>query len=293
MDASTLVRPERMRLLGWFALVTLSVYLLSTLTVFYLRWSTARVMPPMVEEKAAIATGPKTSHPLDYYRTIWERNLFSIKVEENEADRARKLLAEIDRLALTSLNFTLIGTIVHEGAKSWAIILDNQSKSQDKYTVGDKIRDAEIILILRNQVVLNINGKNERLIMGIEKIRAEEGDLGITAAQGTGDVETYKISKDFVAQSVNNIAQIMASVRVKPHFEDGKPAGFQVSNIKSDSLLKTMGFMDGDIIRSVNGQDIDTAEDVMRLYSTLKDSSLFGIGIIRNGQPRTLNFKVR
>ena len=106
-------------------------------------------------------------------------------------------------------------------------------------------------------------------------------------------METYKISRDFVSQSVNNIAQIMFTVRVKPHFEDGKPAGFQVSNIKDESILKTMGFQDGDIIRSVNGQDIRSAEDVMRLYNTLKDSSFFGIGLVRNGQPKTLNFKVR
>ena len=293
MDFEAIAQSDRTRYLGYFMGVTLGVYLISTLVVFYVNWSTVRVAPPVVEEAASAETGPAADRSLDFYRTIWDRNLFSVKVQEDEMDRARKLMAEIDQLALTTLNCTLIGTIVHEGAESWAVIMDNQSGKQDKYTVGDKIRNAEVVMILRNQVVLNINGKNERLIMGIEKIRAEDQDLEPGAAESPGGVETYKISKDFVAQSVNNIAQIMSTVRVKPHFEKGKPAGFQVSNIKSDSILKTMGFKEGDIIRSVNGQEIRTAEDVMALYNTLKDSSFFGIGLVRNGQPTTLNFKVR
>jgi general secretion pathway protein C len=293
MDLEAIAQSEKTRYLGYFMTVTLGVYLISTLVVFAVNWSTVRVAPPVVEEAASAGAGPAVDRSLDFYQTIWDRNLFSVKIQEDEQARAQKLMDQINQLALTSLNCTLIGTVIHEGGGSWAVIMDNQSGQQDRYTVGDKFRDAEIVMILRNQVVLNINGKNERLIMGIEKIRAEDQDLEPGAEQSPGGVETYKISKDFVAQSVNNIAQIMSTVRVKPHFEDGKPAGFQVSRIKSESILKTMGFQDGDVIRSVNGREIRTAEDVMRLYNTLKDSSFFSIGLVRNGQPTTLNFKVR
>ncbi len=293
MDFANIARSDKARYLGYFIIVTLGVYLISTLVVFYMNWNTAHLTPPVVEAAASIDTGPRADRSLEFFRTIWERNLFSVKVQEDEIDRAQRLMSEIDQLDLTSLNCTLIGTIIHEGAESWAVIMDNQSGEQDKYTVGDKLRNAEVVMILRNQVVLNIDGKNERLIMGIEKIRSEDQSGRVEAAEGTGEVETYKISKDFVGKSVNNIAQIMSTVRVKPHFKDGKPAGFQVSNIKSDSILKTMGFQEGDIIRSVNGEEIRTAEDVMGLYNTLKDSNFFGIGLIRNGRPKTLNFKVR
>jgi general secretion pathway protein C len=85
----------------------------------------------------------------------------------------------------------------------------------------------------------------------------------------------------------------MASVRVKPHFVGGEPAGFRLTRIKSDSIFKTMGFQDGDVIRSVNGQPVRSAEDVMRAYNTLKDSSFFSMEILRNNRTKTLNFKVR
>ena len=85
----------------------------------------------------------------------------------------------------------------------------------------------------------------------------------------------------------------MSKVSIKPYLKNGKPDGFTISRIKEGSILKTMGFEDGDILKRVNGQDIRTAEDIMRLYSTMKDSSFFSIGITRNDKVKTLNFKVR
>ena len=85
----------------------------------------------------------------------------------------------------------------------------------------------------------------------------------------------------------------MSKLRIKPHFTEGKPDGFQISRIKKGSLFQTMGFQSGDIIKSVNGQDIYSAEDIMKLYNTLKDSAFFSIGIERKKQAKTLNFKVR
>ena len=149
-------------------------------------------------------------------------------------------------------------------------------------------------MILRNKVVLNIDGKDELLVMGIEKIRAEKsGDKNANQVDSKADITTYKISRDFVQESINNVAQIMSQVRIKPSLKEGKPEGFIISRIKEGSLVKTMGFEDGDIIKSVNGQQVHSAEDIIKLYNTLKDSNFFSINIKRNNQAKTLNFKVR
>jgi general secretion pathway protein C len=130
--------------------------------------------------------------------------------------------------------------------------------------------------------------------MGIERIRAENLAKEQPAkAEGAGDISTFKISKDFIAQSVTDLPKLMATVRIRPFMKDGKPQGFKVSNLKEGSLLKTMGFHDDDVIKSVNGQDIHSPEDVMKLYNTLKDSNFFTISILRNNQSKTLNYKVR
>lgn len=292
MDFESIAQSDKTRYIGYLLTVALAAYLLSNLAVFYTKWSTATVTPAVTEQAGIRASAPAFQRPLEHYRAIWTRNLFSIKSREDDIDQTQRLLSQLDQLDITSLNCTLVGTIIREGGDSVAIIVDNQSGQQERLSVGDSYRGAEIVMILRNLVILNVNGKNERLVMGIEKIRSED-KTGEVASVGAGDVETFNISRDFMAKSVNNIAQIMSTVRVMPHFEDGEPSGFLVTNIRDESILKTMGFKDGDVINSVNGQSISSAEDVMRLYGTLKDSSFFGIGIVRDGRPKTLNFKVR
>ena len=51
--------------------------------------------------------------------------------------------------------------------------------------------------------------------------------------------------------------------------------------------------VDNDVIKSVNGQDIRSTGDLMKLYNTLKDTHFFSVNIVRNNQTKTLNFKVR
>ena len=241
--------------------------------------------PSAPQSKTGAATARKD------YKALVERNLFAVKQDEAQTPKESDLLANLDKLALTSLNCTLIGTVIQENGDSWAIIKDNQSNKEEKASVGSMISGAKVVMILRNKVVLNFNGKDELLVMGIEKIRAEKMAQEKGGKEQGGD--SFKISKDFVASSINDLPKIMATVRIRPLMKDGKPQGFKISNLKEGSLLKTMGFQDGDVIKGVNGQDIHSPEDVMKLYNTLKDSTFFSITVLRNNQVKTLNYKVR
>ena len=280
---------------GYYLLmVTIGVYLLSTLFIFFIDQKLVDEIPPAFEEVTVQEQSDGGFLPFAHYEKIWERNLFSVIADEEDQITASDLMAQIDRLALTSLNCTLIGTIINALGDSWAVIRDNQSNQEGKYTVGSAVSGAKVVMILRNKVVLNIDGRDELLVMGIEKLKAErEADEKAIKGADTGQTATYKVSSDFFRESMNNVSQIMANVRFKPHFRNGQPEGFQVSSLKGGSILKTMGFQDGDIIKSVNGQDIRSAEDIMSLYKTLKDARFFSVGIVRNDATKTLNFKVR
>ena len=290
----------------YFILVSLAAYFISTLFIFYTKLrlvdysSTAPVAMAIPMEK------PLQKPQIDHFKRIWERNLFSVAVDEQKAAESKNLLSKIDELSLTSLNCTLMGTIIEENGESWAIIQDNQTKNQGKYPIGSTVSGAKVVMILRNKVVLNIDGRDELLVMGIEKLRSSAPDaeraeqstpgrqpVRPTASAPRADRGANIISRDLIQDNINNMAQMMSKVRVMPYMKDGKPEGFRVSQIKEDSLFRTMGFQNGDVIRSINGQDILSAEDMMKAYNSLKDNSSFSITILRNNQPRTLNFRVR
>lgn len=278
-----------------FFLITVAVYFLSSLLLFFADLELVDYSPPVFHERPQIRPPSPGASSGKEYKALLERNLFAVKVDESTPAKGGDLLANIDNLELTSLNCTLIGTVIREGSDSWAIIRDNQSSKEEKVSAGSLFSGAKVVLILRNKVVLNFNGKDELLVMGIEKIRAErqaQQEAG-KGEEGAGQVAAYKVSKDFIAKSINDLPKIMATVRIKPYVKDNKPQGFQVTRIKQGSLLKTMGFQDNDIIKSVNGQNIRSPEDVMKVYNSLKDSTFFSVTIERNNQLKTLNYKVR
>jgi general secretion pathway protein C len=292
VDLSATANTKTMKYLLYFMVTTVLVYCASTIFGLFIRGRLVDFVPPSLDEVQNVPSQEMKKRPFQDYKKIWERNLFSVTVDEERQVEKEDLLSKLDRLSLTSLSCSLVGTIINEGGKSWAIIKDEQNNMQDKYVVGSKIKNAKIVMILRNKVVLNINGKDELLVMGIEKIRSEQKKEGGKPGEN-GAQSTYRLSKAFVQNSMNNISQIMANVRIKPYFENSRPSGFRISRIKKGSVIKTMGFQAGDIIKSVNGQDILTAQDIMRVYGEFQESDSFKIGIVRGNQEMTLNFKVR
>ncbi|MFC1823009.1 type II secretion system protein N [Thermodesulfobacteriota bacterium] len=285
---------RKMKTIYQFMLISIGVYFLSSLFLFYLDKKFVNIVPPMMDKMKLPREKQKINRALDSYKIIWERNLFAVKIDEKKTESPDDLITQIDKLSLTSLNLNLIGTVIRKSGNSWAIIQDNQSKHQDKYTVGSIVNGAKVVMILRNRVVLNRDGKDELLVMGIEKIRADQADNKRPGKKSPpGEVSSFTVTKAFMQNSINNVAQIMAKVRVKPHFVKGKPAGFRISRIKKGSLFSTMGFKDGDIINGVNGRDIKSAQDIMRIYNSMKDSRFFSVHINRNNQQKILNYKVR
>lgn len=274
-----------------FLCVTFAAYALSSYALFFLqsRFASDRPLPPLQTAQAKPDL-PATISPLSQYSGIWEKNIF------HTADGARKEEAEpirVEELTLTSLNCSLVGTITEEGGDGWAIIRDNDDNSQVMVTLGFDVKGARVVRILKDKVVLNLDGKDELLLMDMEEQPTRTAPVRAAGAAPRQEVLTYNVSRSLVQDSLNNLGTVMSGVRVEPYFEGGNPDGFRVSRIEPGNLLSNMGFQSGDIIKSVNGRPIATAEDAMRLYGAMKDSPFFQVGILRNNSPATIQIRVR
>jgi general secretion pathway protein C len=273
-----------------FVCVSLSAYVLSSLALSLLESKLAPVAPRSQIRRAAARGETAVKLSIDYYKSIWENNIFSTtRGQQNDGSEPLQL----DQLSLTSLNCSLVGTVVPENGDGWAVIMDNDGKVQNMVTVGSSLKGARVVKIFKDKVVLNINGRDELLMMDMEETPEQASSVSKGGRPPRGQVHTYSINRGLVQQSLNDLADVMSKMRVEPYFTGGKPDGFRVSQIQSGSLINSMGFQDGDIIKSVNGREIASAEDAMRLYETMKGSSFFSVGIMRNGGPETIQIRVR
>lgn len=72
--------------------------------------------------------------------------------------------------------------------------------------------------------------------------------------------------------------------RIVPSFRDGHPTGFYVFAISAGSLYAKLGFVAGDILRSVNGIDLSSPEKAKAIGNALKKAERVEVTIERRGQ---------
>jgi general secretion pathway protein C len=225
-------------------------------------------------------------HELSYYQTIIERNLF--KTNSETGSGPDKL--DIETLQPTDLNLNLLGTITGDQKEAYAVIEDTAVKKQDLYRIGDTIQNATVKMILREKVVLNVNGKDE--ILGIEKtngsqkIRKPSTELGRTGSQN------ITVKRSQIDSAIKDVNTLMKQVRIRPNFKNGKPDGFRLTGIRPNSIFYKMGLKSGDVIMGVDGKDIESVDDALKFYQNLQSSPNVQLQIKRRGRLKTIDYRI-
>lgn len=235
---------------------------------------------------------------LQEYAAITERNIFRAR----DKTGGQPLAVDLEKLKKTDLDLRLLGTISGLGKNSYAVIEQIKTRSQDLYKTGDTIEKARIKLILRKKVVLTIDGRDEVLEIPEERL-ASMTDPGKSAPyrdrDGTtppidaGEVTNISLNRADVERSFNNVNELMRTVRVRPHFSDGKPDGLRLDNVTSGSIFKDMGLQSKDVIVGVNSRRINSVDDCMEVYRNLSTASELIIEVKRDEISRFIKYNIQ
>jgi general secretion pathway protein C len=181
--------------------------------------------------------------------------------------------------------------MVNEKGSSRAIIQDLDNNRQDMVSVGSVVAGARVVSIAKDRVVLDVKGRDEVLLLGAEGTRS----AGIRDDQGAKEsaTSTYVLDRETVRENLDNLPSLLMQARAELYFKEGRPEGFQLSQIQEGSILTSVGFQDGDVIRNVNGREVRSLEDAIALYQQLGDRDSYTIGILRGEKPKTLHVKIK
>jgi len=74
---------------------------------------------------------------------------------------------------------------------------------------------------------------------------------------------------------------------------DGSIQGFKFLSIKPGSVFEKLGFKNGDVIKGVNGEPVNSAAKALELYNVLKsDASSVNIDINSGGKDNSFNYVI-
>jgi len=239
-----------------------------------------------VTTRHVISPEDATFHPISYYREIIERNLFNSKKGTGEPVES----LDIETLEPTDLKLKLLGTVSGNDKEAYAVIEDTAERRQNLYRIGDSIQNATLKMILREKVVLRVNGKDE--ILGIEEVHGSQTTRISSKGTDIAASQDIALKRSQIESAVKDVNTLMKQIRIRPHFRNGKPDGLRLTGIRPNTIFYNMGLKSGDIITGVNSNNIESVDDVLKLYQNLQSSSNVRLQIKRRGQPKTINYTV-
>jgi general secretion pathway protein C len=264
-----------------------------------------RVLAVQIEPDV-LASAPHETHstgkdlpgqPLSHYEPILARDLF--KTQKTPQMLPDKQALDLENLEQTQLKLKLWGTVSGDEEATYAVIEDTQRREQDLYRTGDSIQNATIKMILRSKIVLNVDGKDE--ILNMEDVQNLKGPVPVARAmpvpqygQRPMDMEQrISLRREMINDAMQDVSKLATEIAIVPHMENGQPNGLALTNIKPNSIFRQMGLRNGDILMGVDGSEIRTVEDALRLYESLRHASNVNVQLKRRGEERVINYNIR
>ncbi len=283
------------------ALCALISYMIADLSVLNYRPNLIPKEPPPIRPTKSTRARPQS---LAEYNVITERDIFNEDGKIPDPLSATKGGDEnIDRPAvLSQLPIQLLGTIVHFNPKmSIATVSISSKNMSSSYKVDEEIENmARITKIERKKVTfVNLNNKRNEYI----EIAEDAGlNFGMQAPAATGNELVEQRGKfDFAIKRTDfegltqNLSSVLQQARMEPVFSpDGiSVEGFKFSAIQPGSPFDKMGFKVNDMIKSVNGEPVNSPTKAMEMYNLLKTSNNVQLGVDRDGRDEKFNYTIQ
>ncbi|MEM6992607.1 MAG: type II secretion system protein GspC [Myxococcota bacterium] len=213
----------------------------------------------------------------------------------------------------SKLNMRLMATLEAEDPQySFATIYDGDAGITGLYGRGDAVR-ADVVVegVDQGLVHLRNHAQLEYLEIGTvveapkaatekeepkKKKKKKKNDRAIPGAEDAINCPNDNlciVQRSFVDQVVSNPAMLAKQARVVPSQKDGKTQGYKLYGIRRGTLPKLLGLKNGDMITSINGEELTSIDKAMALYTKLRRASQLEVNITRKGKAMTKEIQIQ
>ena len=188
-------------------------------------------------------------------------------------------------------DYTVLGTITgHPSFASVVVkLLGGKIRGTKEYTMGGKIGSDVVAWIGREYIIVR---------RGEQKIKIKVGQNALAISQESTKVKKNKnslkqtISRQDASRLLKNPAAIYKNASFGPVLEKGQITGYKIFKVNSSHIFHKLGARGGDIIRKVNGFELNDTERMFELWKSMKTTSNVAIDLERNGKILQYDLKI-
>ena len=185
-------------------------------------------------------------------------------------------------------------------SESFAIFDDEQSGTIRMINIGEKISGLTLTQIYENRIVLQKDEANFVIFMGRNtivrtnpKVQKEPEVSQIADQKQLPAIETPKnsnvIRKELKRKEVKERLNkewesIIRDARFIPNTVDGSIQGFKITSLPKRSIISEIGIRKNDILREINGVELNNMATLFTLYTDLASENEFELVLERDGK---------
>lgn len=189
---------------------------------------------------------------------------------------------------LPPLTISLKGIIASASEENSVAMIADETNKEKMFHLGDKVKDAEVIKISRNKVVLlRSNGQQETFYLIKEDLSAQDSERWNNIVKKIND-QKYKIDPYTFQEEVDSFGNFIERAAILGiAYSQGTPIGIKIGDTQNCDVATNLGLIQGDVIRSINGIDTADSKNRTKIYDTItamKINSTITVDLIRSGQ---------
>jgi len=222
----------------------------------------------------------------------------------------------------SDLNVKLVGVMV-SNKPQWSTALIQEPASKQAYVVRPEdmiVSEATLLEVKRDRIIIERNGRREFIrlqntITGnptantvTPRVSSAPSTAPSTAKPSTAEQArakaagasvqqvskgAFRVDRKALDQKLQDRASLAKDATIIPNYKNGKKAGLKLMNIQSSSVYNQIGLQNGDVIRSVNGEQIKSQAHAMELFEKFRKADVVRLELERNGKRETYNYDIK
>lgn len=298
-------KQKRIAQIALYAMLLFVGFVVADLTVIYVR---DLMIPNQAPPKKQLHFQAPSYVDRSQFSAITNRNLFASNGIMPEAITAKKETeSQVEAAPVpSSLPLNLIGTLVHsDPSKSIAAIEVKSKNLTGSYVTGAEIEGLAKVEKVERSIVY-IRNSNTNALEYIEMKNANKVSFDASkpstpvAGPASKDVQQvapnqFVIKRSDLLKYTNDLSSVLMEARAVPNRDPntGEINGFRLLDMKEGSIFSQLGLSRMDVLKSVNGEPVDSIQKAMEMYNTLKNGNSIKLGIERGGKDQTNSYDIK
>ncbi|MDD3592929.1 MAG: hypothetical protein PHO65_09820 [Sulfurovum sp.] len=233
-----------------------------------------------------------------YYRVRVPSNGQSQKIEKPK-EVLQGSIKDIDLLGIYSASDITVVTVRHKGktkvlSKGEMIegfVLEGAGSDFATFSKEEKLYNVTLIKPRKNSrgtgSIKTVNGPD-----GIRPKQANTGEGQMPSGEIVDAGDRKIIDRSLLTHYTTNMDDIFKDIGIQDMKEGDRVTGFQVSFVRRGSHFSKLGLQRGDIIKSVNGQEINSYNAAFGIFKEVQNMPNMTLVIIRDNKEMELEYEV-